>query len=312
MPNIYTIGETVLDIIFKDGQPVAAKSGGAMLNTSVSMGRLGLPVYFISDYGTDKVGQMVEEFLKENHIDTSFVHHYTDGKTAVAMAFLDANNNASYDFFKLYPSKRLDIAIPAIQQSDYVMFGSFYGITNDIRPAIMSILLKASGENALIYYDPNFRKAHLHELEELRPLIVENMKMASVVRCSNEDMELIAGADNPEAAYKYVSQYCPNMVYTNSTEGVHVVTPSGFFEFPVRKIVPVSTIGAGDTFNAGIIYSFWKEGIHKEQIADLKEGDWNRIVKTAVDFATEVCMSYENYISSVFAQKYTNTFLKPR
>ena len=55
MPVIYTIGETVFDIIFELDQPVAAKAGGSLLNTSVSLGRLGLPVQFISEYGTDKV-----------------------------------------------------------------------------------------------------------------------------------------------------------------------------------------------------------------------------------------------------------------
>ena len=39
--NIYTIGETLFDIIFKNGQPQAGKAGGAMLNSSVSLGRIG-------------------------------------------------------------------------------------------------------------------------------------------------------------------------------------------------------------------------------------------------------------------------------
>lgn len=307
MANVYTIGETVLDMIFSNDQPVAAKAGGSMLNTSVSLGRLGVPVYFISEYGIDKVGQLIERFLKENHIDTRFVHHYSDGKTALAMAFLDENNNASYDFYKLYPKKRLEIAIPDINADDYVMFGSFYGITNEIRHTIKDILSAARQQGAVIYYDPNFRKAHLHELEQVRPLIVENMQMATVVRCSNEDMELIAGVSDAGNAYKYVSQYCPNMIYTDSTKGVSVYTPAGVFGFPVRKINPVSTIGAGDTFNAGIIYSFWKAGIGKHQIPELRSQDWGVIITNAVDFATEVCLSYENYIPVGFAQNFTKT-----
>jgi fructokinase len=307
MAHIYTIGETVLDIIFKNEQPLAAKAGGSMLNTSVSMGRLGMPVSFISEYGTDRAGQIVEGFLTENHIDTRFVHHYSDGKTALALAFLDAGNNASYDFFKLYPQKRLEIALPDIKTDDYVMFGSFYGITNEIRHTIKDILSKAREQGAVIYYDPNFRKAHLHELEELRPLIIENMKMATVVRCSNEDMELIAGASDPFSAYQYVSKYCQNMIYTDSSKGVSVYTPPGSFRFPIREIEPVSTIGAGDTFNAGIIYGFWNAGIKHTQIPVLKEEDWRAIVTPAVEFATEVCLSYENYISTVFADNFNKT-----
>jgi len=57
--KVYTIGETVLDIIFKNNQPVSAKAGGSVLNSSVSLGRLGVDVYFISDYGSDEVGAML-------------------------------------------------------------------------------------------------------------------------------------------------------------------------------------------------------------------------------------------------------------
>jgi fructokinase len=306
MPEIYTIGETVLDIIFKNDQPVAAKPGGSMLNTSVSLGRLGLPVHFISEYGTDKIGNLVDRFLNENQIDANYIYRYGNGKTTLAMAFLDDNNNAAYDFYKLYPSKRLDIIIPEITRNDYVLFGSFYGITSEIRHTIKAILLKAREQGTIICYDPNFRKAHIHELEQLKPLIIENMQLASVVRCSHEDMEIIAGAGTPARAYQFISQFCPIMVYTNSTDGVYVYTPNIIARIPVKKILPVSTIGAGDTFNAGIIYGLWKNNIYNSKIQEIQEDIWVKISETAIKFATEVCLSYENYIS----KEYADTFIQ--
>ena len=53
MRKIYAIGETVCDLIFKDDKPLAAKAGGSMLNASISLGRLKLPVNFISEFGND-------------------------------------------------------------------------------------------------------------------------------------------------------------------------------------------------------------------------------------------------------------------
>ena len=70
MRKIFGIGETVLDIIFKDGQPQAAKAGGSVLNSAVSMGRMGLPVSFISEYGLDDVGELIDNFLNENGVNT--------------------------------------------------------------------------------------------------------------------------------------------------------------------------------------------------------------------------------------------------
>jgi sugar/nucleoside kinase (ribokinase family) len=71
MRKIFAIGETVLDIIFKNGQPAASNAGGAMLNTAVSLGRLGLPVHFISEYGTDQVGVLIDHFLNCNGINAA-------------------------------------------------------------------------------------------------------------------------------------------------------------------------------------------------------------------------------------------------
>ncbi|MFH0842373.1 MAG: PfkB family carbohydrate kinase, partial [Bacteroidota bacterium] len=86
MRKIYGIGETLLDIIFKNSQPQAAKPGGAMLNSTVSLGRIGLPVYLISEYADDDVGSMIDNFLHENGVGTTYVDHYKDGKTALAIA----------------------------------------------------------------------------------------------------------------------------------------------------------------------------------------------------------------------------------
>jgi fructokinase len=108
MRRIYGIGETVLDIIFKEGQPQAAKAGGSVLNSVVSMGRIGLPVSFISEYGLDNVGDLIDRFLKDNGVNTSSVYRFRDGSTSLALAFLNEKNDASYTFYKEFPPKRLD------------------------------------------------------------------------------------------------------------------------------------------------------------------------------------------------------------
>ena len=88
MRKIYGIGETVLDIIFKGDQPQAAKAGGSVLNSVTSMGRMGLPVSFISEYGIDDVGELIDTFLNENGVNTSAVHRFSNGSTSLALAFL--------------------------------------------------------------------------------------------------------------------------------------------------------------------------------------------------------------------------------
>jgi fructokinase len=72
----------------------------------------------------------------------------------------------------------------------------------------------------------------------------------------------------------------------------------------VKKITPVSTIGAGDNFNAGMIAAIYKNNITRDELAKMGEEKWGRIVSAGVDFASDVCLSYENYISADFAGKY--------
>ena len=128
MSRIFAIGETVFDIIFKNGKPASSTPGGSMLNTAVSLGRLGLDVYFISEYGKDKVGELVDNFLRTNGVSTDYVSRSDDLPSSLALAFLDDNNNADYSFYKYHPEKRLDIPFPELTHSDIVLYGSFYVI----------------------------------------------------------------------------------------------------------------------------------------------------------------------------------------
>jgi fructokinase len=102
-----------------------------------------------------------------------------------------------------------------------------------------------------------------------------------------------------------MNHLCSNLLYTSSSNGVFLRTLLNKLTFPVRKIIPVSTIGAGDNFNAGILYGLYSEKIGRNQLNHLSDDHWKVLLNFAVEFASEVCMSYDNYISEPFATKYT-------
>jgi fructokinase len=83
---------------------------------------------------------------------------------------------------------------------------------------------------------------------------------------------------------------------------VHLKTKVVDLKMPVPKLTPVSTIGAGDNFNAGLIYGFCKENVGKNELE--KNINWKKLLQHGIDFASEVCMSYDNYISEEFAERY--------
>lgn len=305
MRKIYAIGETVLDILFKNNMPFTARAGGASLNSAVTLGRLNLPVYFIGEYGLDEVGNFIDNFLKENNVSTEYIYRYYDGKSALALAFLNENSDASYDFYKIYPEKRLNIKFPEIQPDDIVLFGSTYAINPDVRPKLIEFIHHANRKKAIVVYDPNFRKTHLHELSKLKPMILDNIKHANIVRGSNEDFSFIFGVNNADETYENISGLTPNLLYTASRKGIYLKTPGYSAEYPVKTIQPKSTIGAGDSFNAGIIYSLFMQNISYSDLQNLEESAWRLIINTAVEFATHVCLNFDNYISKEFADNYS-------
>ena len=306
MQKIYCIGETVYDIIFKNEKPIAAKAGGSMLNSTVSMGKIKLPVHFISEYGQDDIGNTINSFLESSNVNTQNVYRHSQGKTSIAIAFLNEQNDARYTFYKENPGKRLDIQLPVLQENDIVLFGSYFSINRDVRKKLLTYLTVARKTGAIIIYDPNFRAAHFKELKDLMPFIIENMKLATLVRGSDEDFQMIFNADNPDSAFKFVSKYCPLLIYTMNSKGVILKTPDMDIFQEVPQLKPLSTIGAGDNFNSGLIFGLVQENVKEKNISKLNKDQWIKIITHGIQFASDVCMSYDNYISDEFASKYAN------
>lgn len=303
MQQIYAIGETILDIIFKDNQPRTAKPGGSSFNAAITLGRLGVPISFISEMGNDRVGDMIQEFLVENGVDNTCMSRYENGQSAVALAFLNEKSDAEYQFYKDYPHQRLAVEFPEFMQNDLLLFGSFYALNPGIRQRVRVLLEKAVKAGAILLYDPNFRSTHLPDREDLISVIRENMEFASIVRASDEDLVNIFRVDDPDDAWECVRPSCSVMIYTANAHGVYLRSENLNLDVEVKQIEPVSTIGAGDTFNAGILYGLHRIGCTLGQVGDLGSSTWKVLINTAIEFSREVCMSYENYLPVSYAEK---------
>lgn len=303
--RVYTVGETLMDIVFKDNVPVAAKAGGSMLNASVSLGRLGVQVSFVSESGNDQVGEIVNDFLNLNNVDTSHVYRFTDGKSALALAFLDQDQKASYSFYKSYPAERLRIDIPPIEKDDILMFGSYFGIAPEIRSFLTGFIAKARESGAFIIYDPNFRNAHLQHLQDLMPYLLENFSFADIIKGSDEDFQNIFQTVSAEETFDKLNDSAKILIYSRGSDGVDFISRNSNFHVKANILKPLSTIGAGDNFNAGIAFGLIKLNISRTNLQQQTKENFEKIVRYGVDFASEVCLSYENYISESFARKYS-------
>ena len=299
MRKVIGIGEIILDIIFKGNQPYNAVPGGSVFNGMVSLSRMGIPVAFIGEAGHDRVGEMITGFMQSNNMTTAHIGYSTDRRTPVSLAFLDESNQADYVFYANPGVAPLETPFLAINPDDILVFGSYYAINPFCRERIVTLLDYAKSRKAIIYYDPNFRKSHAHEAEQVRSSVIANYKSADVVRGSDEDFLNLYGMTDMEQVFKEeVQPYCKRLMTTHGASGVNLFTETLRLHYDVPPLVPVSTIGAGDNFNAGFIYGLIKNHIGYDDLPSLSESTWNKLIQSGIDFSTEVCQSYSNYIST--------------
>ena len=288
--RVIGIGETVWDILFKDDQPLKAVPGGSTFNSLVSLGRAGVPCAMVTEVGGDHVGDLICHNLQDNGVSLDYVCRHEHVKSHISLAFLDEKNDAQYVFYKDHASVSLDGRLPEVGEDDVVLFGSFFAINPVIRPVVGELLRGARKAGAWLYYDVNFRKSHIPDLQDVMHNIEENMSLADVVRGSVEDFDNIYGLHEGDAVYERVCRHCPTLILTDGARPVRVYTSEGCEVYPVQETETVSTVGAGDNFNAGYIYATM-QGFRDRALC----------IGMAQLWSQDVCRRTENSISDELA-----------
>jgi fructokinase len=305
--KVIGIGETVLDIIFKDNKPVGAMPGGSVFNSIISLGRSGVKCAFISETGNDRVGRTILDCLKENGVDATSVYVYPDSKSPLSLAFLNEQNDAEYIFYKDHPNDRLEFTFPDIKPDDIVLFGSYYAVNPVIRPQVVGFLDYARQHGAILYYDVNFRASHKNEVLKLTSNILENLEYADIVRGSTEDFEVMFRKSDPDVIYRtQIAFYTKRFICTQGAKPVELRAENGLKKSYAVQTggETVSTIGAGDNFNAGFVFGLIRYGITRQQIEQgLTEQQWDQLIGCAQLFSAEVCRSLNNSVSPEFGKR---------
>ncbi len=300
------IGETILDIIFKDDKPSAAVPGGSSFNSMISLGRLGVPCILVTETGDDHVGDIIVRYMTDNGVSSEYVTRRKGSRSHVSLAFLDENNDASYQFYKDHAHADIDGRLPDVTADDIVIFGSFFAVNPRLRPLVRGFLEKAHAVDAVLYYDVNFRPTHIDEIPLIIDSIRENMRMSTVVRGSLEDFTYLFGCSDMEKIYgEYISPYCRHFICTDGERPLHLFTPEIHTTYPVARVEAVSTIGAGDNFNAGFVYGLYRRGnTGSAALTSMNEREWREMIRCGQDFSSHVCTSLANSISTEFAKNY--------
>ena len=157
MRKIITIGESVLDTIFKDNVPMKSFVGGRVANAACSLALSGIETLMVSECANDHVGDIIVDFLKRNKVDVTSVDRYVNGTTAFSAIFESDNHEPQLVNYGTYPPDRFDVVWPRINEDDIVLFGSLYSIENPQRSRLYEILQYAADRKAIMVYLPGFQ-----------------------------------------------------------------------------------------------------------------------------------------------------------
>ena len=305
MRKIIGIGETLFDIVFKNGQPVKSVPGGAIFNAIVSLGRTGMKTSYISEVGRDNIGTNILSFMTENGVSTENMYTYYDGKSPVSLLFINENGEISTDTYLSYPESRLDIVWPRLDADDIIIFGSFYSLNPQLRQALTDLLTYAHERKAMIYYDVDFHKYHVQDVIRVMPSIIENLEFSSIVHASRKDMRNIYKEDDVDKVYKNnIKFFCNVLICSDGPAGIEVRTPHVSKHYDVPAISAPDKVGVGDALNAGILYALIKNDITLVTLPEMEEKEWDKVIATGIAFAAEVCGSEDAFISQEFSKKF--------
>lgn len=297
MRRVIAFGETVLDKIFKGDEFIAACPGGSVVNTAISLARSGAHVELLTETGGDENGRFIRDFLHQNSISLRYSPVYSSRKTAVAIATLDEDARASYRFEKDYPPQRFTTALPVPGDNDLFAFGSFSAIEPALQAAVESLLTEAGRNNTLVFYDPNIRQHKVNGNAAAMAALHRNFASAHLIRGSDEDFQQIFETDDITALWQAIQpSACRLLVVTRGSKGLTASDGVNEYTQEAIPIQVVNTIGAGDSFNAGMIAAI----CYNTALYDHQKGFDPDLVplmlKAGLHYAAAVCLSHENFI----------------
>jgi fructokinase len=247
------IGESLVDIISDPRGPagIQAHPGGSPLNVAVGAARLDLPTSLVTHYGADPHGLMLEEHLESNGVQ---VINGGGASTSTALASLGPDGAADYTFSIAWAISGASLpALAAVRGSTHVHTGSIATVFPPGNQATLG-LVNSAREHATISYDPNCRPAISPDVAAARREAEVFVAASDIVKASDEDLSWLYPDRTPEESLQAWLELGPGVVaLTRGAAGPVILSGKGRVEMAAEPINVADTVGAGDSFMAGLI-----------------------------------------------------------
>jgi fructokinase len=293
--RVLALGEILWDV-FRD----STRLGGAPLNFTVNVSRMGHEAILVSALGDDAPGTSAKETVEAFGLDTRFIRVAPQLPTGSALVQTQPGGQsefriqrpAAYDAVCLSPD---DLQWLAAWRPAWLYYGTLFSSTDHSRK-ILHQLVNLLPE-AVRFYDINLRPECYSE-EQVRALL----RLANVVKLNETEMELAAQfADLPRSS---IEAFCRAgsarygwhaACVTLGARGCGVWSRGTYAEADGRRVEVVDTVGAGDGFAAAFLHGL-SQRWPPDQIAEfanrigagissspgaIPDWDWSRMLAEA-------------------------------
>ena len=289
---ILCCGEALIDMIPTPTTGGAAgfvpHAGGAIFNTAIALGRLGQRTGMLSGISRDLFGQQLIAGLTESGVDTALVAR-SDRPTTLAFVELK-DGHATYHFYDENSAGRMLQPADLAPVPDEVSALYLGGISLACEPAAETYadFLAQHRAGRAVMVDPNIRPAFIADVDRYRARLERVFGNSDIVKVSDEDLDWIyPDLSDGAAQVQRLLQSGPGVVIvTRGGEGATGYLRDGSeVTVPSRRVAVVDTVGAGDTFNAGVLARLSSLGVlSRDGIAALSRDD----LRAALEHGAEV------------------------
>ncbi|QPC87063.1 carbohydrate kinase [Mesorhizobium sp. NBSH29] len=274
---ILCCGEALIDMLPREstgGEPAFAPyPGGALFNTAIALGRLGVPTGFFSGISSDLFGQQLIEAMAASNVSGEYAA-ISDRPTTLAFVRL-TNGHASYAFYDENTAGRmLDLGdLPSLAPDvQALLFGAISLIPEPCGSAFET-LMKREHQTRVTMLDPNIRPGFIRDKQKHLDRMRRMVAMSDIVKISDEDLSWFAEPGSHADVIARWLENGPKLIFmTNGNRGATAYTQHHCVTVDAVPVTVVDTVGAGDTFNAGVLASLQQNGVlDKPSLASVSE-----------------------------------------
>lgn len=280
MDDVLVVGEALVDVVATLSGAPHEYAGGSAANVAVALSRLGRPVRLATSYADDPHGRMIAAHLQTAGVRPACDPHALD-HTSTAMATIGTAGAARYTF-------DIDWRLNPVPSDPAPLVAHTCSLGAVLEPGATDVLalLALLRDRSTITYDVNARPAVTGTGPEVVAAVERMVAVADLVKASDEDLEALYPDRSTEDSLAALLELGPAaVVVTRGGEGALWLDREGPVEVASRPVTVADTIGAGDTFGAGLVDALWERGRlgaeHRETLRSLDRSEVTEVLEHA-------------------------------